>query len=113
MANVVGARPTEVAVMGTLTNNIHNLLASFYRPDRSGKGRRKIIIEGKAFPSDHVCPPPPILLLLLSVVVVLVQELLLTLWVRCSMRSSRRSAGTASTPPMRWLQSSPRPSAPC
>lgn len=59
MANVVGARPTEVAVMGTLTNNIHNLLASFYRPDRSGKGRRKIIIEGKAFPSDHVCPPPP------------------------------------------------------
>ncbi|KAI5853063.1 pyridoxal phosphate-dependent transferase [Morchella snyderi] len=53
MAGVVGALPTEVAVMGTLTNNIHNLLASFYRPDRSGKGRRKIIIEGKAFPSDH------------------------------------------------------------
>lgn len=54
MANLVGALPSEVAVMGTLTNNIHNLFASFYKPDKSGKGRHRIIIEGKAFPSDHV-----------------------------------------------------------
>lgn len=54
MANVVGALPSEVAVMGTLTNNIHNLFASFYKPDRNGKGQYRIIIEGKAFPSDHV-----------------------------------------------------------
>lgn len=55
MANVVGALPSEVAVMGTLTNNIHNLLASFYKPDKTKNGRYRIIIEGKAFPSDHVC----------------------------------------------------------
>lgn len=53
MAAVVGALPSEVAVMGSLTENIHMLMASFYTPDRTGKGRTKIIIEGKAFPSDH------------------------------------------------------------
>jgi len=52
MANVVGALPSEIAVMGSLTANLHLLMASFYRP----KGERtKIIIEEKAFPSDHVC----------------------------------------------------------
>ncbi|KAJ9255808.1 hypothetical protein DTO207G8_2825 [Paecilomyces variotii] len=50
MAPVVGASPSEVAVMGTLTANIHFLLASFYRPT---KEKYKIIMEGKAFPSDH------------------------------------------------------------
>lgn len=60
MANVIGALSSEVAVMGTLTNNIHNLFASFYKPDRSKKGRYRIIIEGKAFPSDHVWHPPTI-----------------------------------------------------
>ncbi|KAL2012708.1 hypothetical protein VTN00DRAFT_233 [Thermoascus crustaceus] len=50
MAPVVGAAPSEVAVMGTLTANLHFLMASFYRPT---KERFKIIIEGKAFPSDH------------------------------------------------------------
>jgi len=50
MAKVVGALPSEVAVMGSLTENIHLLLASFYNPSGS---RTKIIIEGKAFPSDH------------------------------------------------------------
>jgi kynureninase len=49
MARLVGARPVEVAVMGSLTNNLHLLMAAFYRP--AGR-RRKILIEGKAFPSD-------------------------------------------------------------
>ncbi|MCJ1363037.1 Kynureninase (L-kynurenine hydrolase) [Acarospora aff. strigata] len=50
MAPIVGALRSEVAVMGTLTSNLHLLMASFYRPDR---GRWKVMIEGKAFPSDH------------------------------------------------------------
>ncbi|USP73880.1 uncharacterized protein yc1106_01154 [Curvularia clavata] len=49
-ANIVGALPSEVVVMETLTANLHLLMASFYRPT---KDRWKIIIEGKAFPSDH------------------------------------------------------------
>ncbi|GME58307.1 Kynureninase protein [Neofusicoccum parvum] len=49
-AKIVGAQPDEVAVMQTLTANIHLLMASFFRPT---KQRYKIIIEGKAFPSDH------------------------------------------------------------
>ena len=54
MANVVGALPEEVSVMGSLTGNIHTLFASFYKPGVSKKGRYKLIIEEKAFPSDHV-----------------------------------------------------------
>jgi kynureninase len=50
MAPIVGALPSEVAVMQTLTANLHFLLASFYRPNRF---RSKILIEAKAFPSDH------------------------------------------------------------
>ncbi len=51
MAPIVGAREDEVAVMGTLTSNLHLLMASFYRPS---KEKYKIILEGKSFPSDHV-----------------------------------------------------------
>lgn len=49
-ARMLGALPNEVAVMETLTANLHLLMASFYRPTSD---RYKLIIEGKAFPSDH------------------------------------------------------------
>ena len=52
MAPLVGAEVSEVAVMETLTANLHLLMASFYRPNQE---KYKIVIEGKAFPSDHVC----------------------------------------------------------
>ena len=54
MAPIVGAVESEVAVMGTLTSNLHLLMSSFYQPAKKGEGRWKILLEGKAFPSDHV-----------------------------------------------------------
>ena len=51
MAPLVGAERKSVAVMETLTANLHLLMASFYRPTEK---KFKIILEGKAFPSDHV-----------------------------------------------------------
>jgi len=49
MAAVVGALPSEVIVMNSLTANLHFMLTSFYQP--RGK-RTKVIIESDAFPSD-------------------------------------------------------------
>ena len=49
MADIAGAKETEVVAMGSLTANIHSLMASFYHPT---KARYKILCERKAFPSD-------------------------------------------------------------
>ncbi|MDZ7848636.1 MAG: kynureninase [Owenweeksia sp.] len=50
LARIVGARPTETVAMGSLTTNLHLLMVSFYRPTGV---RKKIMCEGKAFPSDQ------------------------------------------------------------
>lgn len=49
-ARLVGAKENEVVCMGTLTNNLHLLFVSFYKPTAK---RYKIISEAKMFPSDR------------------------------------------------------------
>lgn len=50
LASLVGAKTTEVVAMGSLTANLHSLLATFYRPNTT---RKQILILGQEFPSDR------------------------------------------------------------
>lgn len=51
LANILGAKESEVAHHGTLTGNMHNLLTTFYKPT---KERYRIVIEKGSFPTDWV-----------------------------------------------------------
>ena len=49
MAAIVGAKPSEVVVMNSLTTNLHLMMVSFYQPTST---KYKIVVESDAFPSD-------------------------------------------------------------
>jgi len=50
LARVVGARPSEVVAMNSLTANLHLMMVSFYQPTIE---RTAILVEAGSFPSDR------------------------------------------------------------
>ncbi|KAF1965808.1 kynureninase 2 [Bimuria novae-zelandiae CBS 107.79] len=49
MADIVGASPSEIVAMNSLTINLHLMMAAFYRPT---KKKHRIMCEWRPFPSD-------------------------------------------------------------
>jgi kynureninase len=49
MADIVGASPSEIVAMNTLTINLHLMMAAFYKPTEK---KHKILCEWRPFPSD-------------------------------------------------------------
>ncbi len=49
LAKLVGAKPEEVIATGSITGNLHALLATFYRPEGA---RRNLLATSLDFPSD-------------------------------------------------------------
>ncbi len=50
LAEIVGAQPSEVVAMNSLTANLHLMMVSFYQPTTQ---RPAILMEAGAFPSDR------------------------------------------------------------
>jgi len=49
LAKLLGAKASEVITMGTISSNLHSLLASFYKPTEQ---RKNLLLSSLDFPSD-------------------------------------------------------------